>query len=218
MDLFWVVVPLGGGCDGELAWKCAFGGGFGAGFSTAEAGLSGAFSCGCSEFGMLSNSTSAIDLLINSRVFRLLYSSKWERKRGLFLCAEAPLLCCARSIGDRCTIGWLQDAARCCPVLAGIKNKQRCMVACARALYKQRLARRQVRIKISNAAYLLRNGVTSAFSFPNLTHSAAILSVQQIDRTLCAHRNRTLCVKRITHSSGYGCHSSEGLELKKTLK
>ena len=67
-------------------------------------------------FGMLSNSTSAIDLLF----------IKWERKR------DEPPPC--------------------------KKNKQRCMVACARALYKQRLARRQVRIKISNVAYLLRKG------------------------------------------------------------
>ena len=41
----------------------------------------GAFCCRCSELEMLSNSTSLIDLLFHSPVFRFLYSSKWERKR-----------------------------------------------------------------------------------------------------------------------------------------
>ena len=49
------------------------------------------------------------------------------------------------------------------------KNKPRCMVACTHTHYKQRLARRQVRIKISNVAYLLRKGVLylPALFFPH---------------------------------------------------
>ena len=93
----------------------------------------------------------------------------WAIHDGARSAIGAPLLCCARSTDRRPLHDRLLAAALCWRESNrrhAKKNKQRCRVACASALYKQRLARRQVRIKISNAAYLLRNGVLRASTLP----------------------------------------------------